>query len=149
MIKKEQIIKWLEYDKLQPEEVGEVPEGVKWVLRGVLRDIPFSVFSSKDGKTIILQRLLDFQDEISPLLQKLSLRDREKFTYQLKKSFLLSHIRYNMKFDENDNSVLTRLKLEDRIFEEALNINTFYDKLFKLHDSTIFVLITIKQLQNF
>ncbi len=143
MIDKQQIFNWLKEFGANPQE--DKAEGAEWVIQGSFMDMHFAVLQPSGGDYIQFQRGINVSDEHIDKLKGMEGGDYQAFLYRLKRGFLLCHIRYQLKFDGN---ILVQVLLSDRIYEDGLSKELFFDKLYKLHDSSILLIVELKHLSG-
>ena len=141
MIDKQNIFNWLKEFGANPEE--DKAKGAEWVVQGSFLEMHFAVLQPSGGDYIQLQRGMSGSDEHTEKLKGMEDGDYQAFLYRLKRGLLLCHIRYQLKFEGN---ILVQVLLSDRIYEDGLSKEIFFDKLYKLHDSSILLIVELKYL---
>lgn len=144
MIDKDQIIEWLKQFGANPQE--DTTEEADWVIGCSFMNLNFAVLQPTGEDCIQLQRGMEISEEHVAKLKSLSASKYQAFLYQLKRGYLLSNIRYQLIFPGNGNGILERVLLSCRVYEDGLSKERFFDKLFKLHDAAILLIVELKHL---
>ncbi len=144
MIDKDLIFTWLRDFGAEPKE--DTADSADWVVQGSFMNLGFVVLQPTGKDCIQLQRGMEISEEHVAKLKSLSASKYQAFLYQLKRGYLLSNIRYQLFFPGNGNGILERVLLSCQVYEDGLSKERFFDKLYKLHDAAILLIVELKHL---
>lgn len=134
MIQKEVIFSWLEQFGTSPS--FREAEGTEWLIDAAFREIPFVVVRPKNDDRVVIQRGIGANETVLKKIRKSSLLIRKEYLFSVKKHLLLRGVRYNMKFEDNDETILKGLFLEVFIYDDGLTKNQFFSELNVIVDAT-------------
>ncbi len=142
---KDLFLKWLNDSDMEPKEI-EVPDGsnAKWVIRAVFGGFPFTILYPIGSEYVQLLRVAAIEESTIEALSILSKTTRLKFLHAIKRGFLTSHIRYQLEFKDEDKTILSMVKFNDRIFFNGISEDLFVQRILTGHDCSILIIAELK-----
>ncbi len=138
MIDKTLIIKWLREESTEGSELEEIKhENADWIIVAQIEKFPTLFIMPKDKSYLQIQRGIILADSQIKLLKKMRSKRRSQFYYTLKKSILMTKVRYTLIFPPDAPSILHEIKLLSRVYEDSLNQDNFIQVLFDVHNTTV------------
>lgn len=143
MIDKKVIIKCLDEHGFNPEPMDA--EDAEWLIRGAIRGMPFIVVKPDTKEFVILQRVLNIAEDELKYQRDTEEQQRKRFINRLKHDLLLSGARYQMEFEDEDDTVLEKITLTTVLYEDGFAKDLFMEKLFSLHDASLLISVNLQE----
>lgn len=144
-IDKTKIRDWFEEEcETAPEEQHH--EELDWLFLGVVGQLPIAILYPQGAGYIQIQRQITVGKEHLQALKNKTITERDELLHQIKRGLMLIGARYQMDFSDEESDLLTHLRLNERIYEDALIRDTFHQRIFTIHNASIFF---INELRHF
>ncbi|MCH7497579.1 MAG: DUF2299 family protein [Candidatus Marinimicrobia bacterium] len=145
MIDKATILDWFSAECDTPPSEGESDDAI-WVLVGILGKITMNIVQPKDASHIQIQRGIELQDQHKSVIRGRTKKMQAEFLYRLKLGLIQTQVRWKFVFSDPGQAEFAGVHMFTRIFEDGLSRDTFVDRLMKVHDASILVLVELNKI---